>query len=278
MVTTVTSSYSHVSSKRLPEAFLTINRNRIKIYGNGNIYMEDGQKFELELFNPLQKKVLAKITINGTPISTSGIILRPGERIYLERYIDINKSFIYKTYQVETHNPSVHYAIKNNGRFEIEFHEEETFKNPFIPYINVPYCNPVGIGVPLPGTITWDVITSDNTDYSNRAYFSSSLGSEQRVTPPIKAKVKRSFAPEQFLSDEKLFEETGTVEKGEETNQNFKHSNDEFKTFPFCTVSYKIEPTSSKPVESKDLRKYCTECGSKIKKNYKHCPNCGKKI
>jgi rRNA maturation endonuclease Nob1 len=43
-------------------------------------------------------------------------------------------------------------------------------------------------------------------------------------------------------------------------------------------VEYKILPKSSKPVEVQEIRNYCTECGTKVKTNYKFCPSCGNKI
>jgi rRNA maturation endonuclease Nob1 len=43
-------------------------------------------------------------------------------------------------------------------------------------------------------------------------------------------------------------------------------------------VKYKILPMSSKPIEGKDLKKYCTECGKKVKETFKFCPSCGTKV
>ena len=80
-------------------AHITKNRNRSKIYEN-SVYLKDGENFEIELFNPTTSRVLAKITINGNSISNSGIVLKPGERVYLERFIDSNNKFVFETYQI----------------------------------------------------------------------------------------------------------------------------------------------------------------------------------
>jgi hypothetical protein len=37
-------------------------------------------------------------------------------------------------------------------------------------------------------------------------------------------------------------------------------------------------PLSTKPIEVKDIKKYCTSCGSKVKENWLYCANCAKKI
>ena len=73
--------------------------------------------------------------------------------------------------------------------------------------------------------------------------------------------------------------ETGRVEKGAESNQTFVSSKDRFEYNSFSEWTWKILPSSVKPYDSKDLKKFCTNCGSKIKKDsYKFCPNCGTKI
>ena len=79
---------------------ITTNRNRVKEYGS-NVYLRDGQKFEIELHNPHTCKVLAKIKLNGYYISTSGLVLNPGQRVFLERFIDKDESFIFSTYDVD---------------------------------------------------------------------------------------------------------------------------------------------------------------------------------
>ena len=51
------------------------------------------------------------------------------------------------------------------------------------------------------------------------------------------------------------------------------------ESYPFRTEIIKILPESQKPVYSNDLQKiYCTNCGRKLKNQYKYCPYCGNKI
>lgn len=93
---------------------------------NGNVYLNDGDYFEIELFNPLTKSVLAKIKLNGTAISSSGLIIRPGQRVYLDCFIDDKKKFIFKTYEIENVEESLS-ATKNNGLLEVTFYQEQEF-------------------------------------------------------------------------------------------------------------------------------------------------------
>ena len=83
----------------VPVAYVTKGRQRVKQFsghGNGSVYLRNGDEFELELFNPTTSKVLAKISLNGKSLG-SGIVLRPGERVFLERYFDEAKKFLFET-------------------------------------------------------------------------------------------------------------------------------------------------------------------------------------
>ena len=50
--------------------------------------------------------------------------MRPGERVFLERYLDEAKKFLFETYEVNSADPNVQRAIQNNGDVEIEFYQE----------------------------------------------------------------------------------------------------------------------------------------------------------
>jgi len=65
-----------------PMAYITVNKGRKKIK-NGVVFMDNGTEFEIELYNPTQNTVLSKISVNNQLISYSGVVLRPGERVFL---------------------------------------------------------------------------------------------------------------------------------------------------------------------------------------------------
>ncbi len=99
-----------------PTANLAINKSRLKVYGKKSevptYYLNKGQEFQIELFNPTTNNVLAKISLNGKPIAQGGLVLRPGERAFLDRYIDIARKFKFDTYEVADTN-EVKQAITN---------------------------------------------------------------------------------------------------------------------------------------------------------------------
>jgi hypothetical protein len=117
-------------SDAMPEAHITRKKSRAKIYNYNNLYLNDGDVFEIELFNPKTNRVLAKIWLNGEEISGSGIVVNPGQRIFLERFIDSNNKFVYKTYDIENNTQTLE-AIRSNGDIEIKFYNEYFNTNTF---------------------------------------------------------------------------------------------------------------------------------------------------
>ena len=91
------------------------DRGRKKIYLDSKVYLDNGSEFQIEMFNPLTDSVLAELKINGKLASTSGLILRPGERFFLDCNIDDRKKFIFKTYEVDSTDGAAQQAIANNA-------------------------------------------------------------------------------------------------------------------------------------------------------------------
>ena len=58
-----------------PSAFITVRKQRQKQNGK-NVYLHDRTEFEIELHNPTNDSILAKISLNGNRISNSGIIVK----------------------------------------------------------------------------------------------------------------------------------------------------------------------------------------------------------
>jgi hypothetical protein len=106
--------------KTFPEVYLTVNKDRRKMYQGFNYYLKDGEEFEFEFFNGTQDTFLAGIELNGKSISNKGLVLKPGERVYLERYFDDNKRFKFETYEVEDSREAKE-AIAKNGSVKIKF-------------------------------------------------------------------------------------------------------------------------------------------------------------
>ena len=256
------------SATKRPEAFVTKGKKRIKQF-DGQVYLSDGDEYEIELFNPSQEVVLAKIKIDGDYIAGGGIVLRRGERVFLERFLDSPNKFKYSTYVVNGNNTEVQDAIRNNGYIEIEFYSEykPTFPNRTI-YSGNTYSTGTINGNPITFTTTGTSgnfnLTSGTTTTST--FYNASLTANTFAGPNIRN-----------LSNKV---ETGTTEKGDSSDQTFQHTNKTFNQFSFWNVAWKILPLSQKQYTTEEVgTNYCGNCGAKRKKSsFKFCPHCGNKF
>jgi hypothetical protein len=260
----------------VPEVFITKNKQRVKQYDE-TVYLKDGDEFELELFNPASKKILAKISINGSYLG-SGIILRPGERVFLERHLNESKKFVFSTYEVDGSNKQVLKAIQENGKVEVNFHEEQIiqqldYNNIWVYNPSIYYCNGTG-QAPICGGGTF---TTNNSNFST-----TSIGNDQNCSytagVDFSSECNASVDGVKSFSSEERPIETGRVEKGEHSDQSFEYDNTSFNTWSSWTQEWKILPMSQKVYVKEELKVFCTECGAKRKKDsFKFCPHCGTK-
>jgi len=244
-----------------PVVFITQNRQRIKQYDKEIVFLKNGEEFELELFNPTQEKVLAEIYLNGIKMD-SGIVLRPGERVFLERYLDEARKFVFDTYEVDGNDPNVDKAIEKNGLVEVEFYKE---------------CKPIHWNY----TYTYNPsITTPSPDY---VYYHDTHTSGNPITYTLTHSGDNTVfncnyeAKDNIVNSNNI--ETGRVEKGSHSNQSFVYDNTSFNSWWTWKKSWKILPKSRKAVVKEDLSVYCTSCGAKRKKSsHKFCPHCGNKF
>jgi len=249
----------------LPTANIAINKNRIKSYMSDKdnnqraYYLADQTEFQIELFNPTPLKVLAKIFLNGQSISNGGLILKPGERIFLERYLDKPNKFKFETYQVSNSN-EVKKAIINNGDVKIEFYSERIFHY----YPTYTYFNTSQL-------IGGNGVLNANLDNSTYTYISPDM----TFTP---TSVTSNYSGNIGLQKKDI--ETGRIESGSNSNQKLIDAEGEFDFFPSRIIKCKLLPISEKINTSSDIKvkKYCATCGSKLGKTDKFCSQCGAKV
>lgn len=303
----------------VPTANIAVNKSRLKVYKNAGemptYYLQKGQEFMIELANPTTYVVMAKVILNGKPISQGGLVLNPGQRVFLERYLDVAKKFLFDTYEVSG-SAEMKAAIANNGDFKVEFYKERTpYHNP---YLNEPiWINSLGnynSGTPtdfLRSTSTGSLklnnltgaITSSNAStaigntggLSSNASYTANLADTTNIQNIVSSytsseptldwmddAIKSSPAAKDMkmrvrsLSAKKSIE-TGRVEKGSDSNQELKYVNKTFEYTAFHTIEYKMLPESQKinTVADINVRVYCTNCGAKLGKTDKFCGSCG---
>lgn len=275
-------------------AKLAKNKSLLKEYKTSfcdrTVYLNDGDEFQFQLFNPETEEISVRIFIESSQLSHD-IVLRPGERIWLERYTDNPKKFRFNTYYVNGNNKEVQHAIADNGEIKIQFYHKKK-KEPI--WINSPsvtwtYLNNTSTGgfelynnfiysdapnaADAINTVTtsFGTINAQNLNSSNSSISLSSCDSILYSTPDY------SFAATNVEENTKL--ETGRVCEGGYSKQKFSNVNMDFEYFSFRTEVIKILPESRKPYNVKDLKKmYCSNCGRKLNVKYKYCPYCGEKI
>jgi Zn finger protein HypA/HybF involved in hydrogenase expression len=268
-----------MKEEKKPVAFITKNKSRLK-QSNNQVYLNNNDEFEIEIFNPTKDIISADILISGKGIGGS-LVLKPGQRAFIERYVLTPNKFKFTTYEVEN-TIEVKEAISQNGIVEIVFRKQKEVKNPvlivksdYITYDKKPYNNNIlrsdkSIKAKLgrsfsnsSNTYSGSITTTINNDmslYSSNIPTLDFMAQEQtRGIAEISNKI-----------------ETGIIEKGDFSNQQFTKVDYEFEIIPIETVKMKILPVSA--IEVDDIRIYCTECGTRKKKTtFKYCPNCGNK-
>ena len=306
----------------VPTAFVTKGRQRVKQYNKGRqrvkqynnttVYLNNGDEFEIELFNPTPNKVMAKIDLNGVSIGP-GIVLNPGQRHFLERYVNEAKKFLYMTYEVDGGNADVQRAIANNGDVSIKFYVETPPPSPILTYTHPWWYTTIATPyyVPTYGTTTYTTNNANITPTSWGSGFASgksSGSSSHNMGQPLKSgKLSKSVEPQSFASGQaetqscnymsasmdfmdapEEFErsfaevektiETGRIEKGSNSSQSFGKDYSTFNTYWSWKTDWKILPLSQKPVEVQDLVLYCTGCQRRRRKQSDiFCPKCGKR-
>lgn len=306
------------STPSVPTANIAVNKSRIKLYTKAGqmptYYLQSGQEFQIELFNPTSDVILAKIHLNGKAISQTGLVLNPGQRVFLDRYLDVAKKFLFDTYEV-SNTEEVKKAIEDNGDLKVEFYRESKPYIPaYIPPVDYTYgphffwTNTTGgqLGNYQTGTdpkyLVGNGSAIGSTDSAFNANYSSVAGSLNNGLTTnsftYADNAKASFtAPDSLsyfsgqdadpsngilrsmktnsLKSKKI--ETGRVEEGSSSDQKFKYINKDFSYFPFHTVEVKMLPVSQKVNTVEEIKRYCTQCGGKLSKTDRFCSQCGTK-
>ena len=114
------------------KASIAINKSICKEFttsqSNRTVYLDNGQEFQIQLFNPFTFTIGVDISMNGEMLSKT-LIIKPGQRIWLERYFENNRKFKFETYTVDNNDSVVEAAIAKNGNIKLEFYKEVRVKS-----------------------------------------------------------------------------------------------------------------------------------------------------
>ena len=242
---------------------IAVNKSLLKeflVNSQRTVYMNNGSEFQIQIFNPYTYSIAASISINGIEMSNQ-LVIKPGQRIWLERYLNESRKFLFETYEVNGESKQVENAIKNNGVIEIRFYKEKQENNIYITSASTPSTSWTYFNNCLDYTSYSDEL---NPTYTADNFSASASSTELYYSAGAMAKSKSI--------------ETGRIEKGSHSDQKFQTVYNDFEYWSFTTETIHILPQSTKPVYANDLKKiYCTNCGRKLNQKFKFCPYCGTK-
>ena len=270
-----------------PLAKIAVNKSLLKEYSNSEcsrvVYMKNNSEFQIQIFNPYDYTIGADISINGKQMSNR-IIIKPGQRIWLERYLDEARKFLFSTYEVEN-SYEAKQAIRNNGLIKVLFYKEKQFEEPVHVYVN--HYNPFdyklynnACDLEINNCYHIDANVNNFCDHTTRGLDSVTSASTYASTTATTLgldSLKADATPISKLRSSSI--ETGRIEKGSHSNQQFENVYLDFEYCSFRTETIQILPESQKPYTDKDLKKvYCVNCGRKLNTKYKFCPYCGYRV
>ena len=269
-------------------AKIAVNKSLLKEYSSSKyqrvVYLNDGDEFQIQLFNPEKFPIAAKIHLNGEELSDM-LVLRPGERIWLERYLDQARKFKFSTYEIEDSYEAKE-AASLNGEVKIQFYRVKTPRQNGIVNISCPIST---IGSPT--SIYYNTINSNDgqvrsisepelaSNLNSVNLASSGMSEETWYKSSYISDTACNFYASSTAAEPERSIETGRVEQGGYSNQKFSYVNYDFEDWSFRTETISILPLSRKPVTASDLKKrYCSNCGRKLSSKHKFCPYCGTKV
>ena len=247
-----------------PSCEILVNGQKRKLYGKNKnkVYLNDGDEFQLKVYNPLSERVGFQLKMNGTDTDNSILVVNPGQSVVVERFIGTNRKLKFSTYVVDKNNPTTKQAIKENGKLEVTFWNEfktystgtVTIQNPIWvtqPYI--PNCPPTTTpsnyyycGDSSSAGWTTNCGTANGGD--NTATFRSVAGTPTSSNYDCEIKGDLNITGNLNVNGVNMtpntpnWEETGRIEKGKKSNQHFSQT--EFvcgyiiKTYCFKLLSF----------------------------------------
>ena len=264
---------------------------------NGKVYLNDKDEFQIELFNPLKVIVLADIKLNGNSISSSGLVIRPGERFYLDCFIEDKKKFIFSTYEVGVDDVE---SISDNGKLEVFFYKESvvSIKNwkdkfneviikrysTYLPYLPYPlyhknpyidhypnlyptypsqYPNYYYTTTDTNGIVGGMGTVNTSSGLLNVGSSSSGMGTVNTTTGTVNTNYTNNISASSYSTNSNNSLETGRIEKGSESSQSFTKVELDFDDNYITSIIIDILPESRRPIDTKDLIKDTKEPKSK---------------
>lgn len=118
------------------ETGITVNRQKRKTQGN-NVYLQNKTQFQIYIKNDSTNVRMYRVKVNGQYIIRNGIVMKPYEKVYLDRGRNSDLKLIFNTYEIDGDDLSKVDDI--NGKVQIEQYLQETIEH----WVKHTYIQPV---------------------------------------------------------------------------------------------------------------------------------------
>ena len=230
-------------------------------------------EYKIRLKNKNDRSCTARVLIDGKKVSQLGdVIVTAGGTIDLERYIDrsLNKGKKFKFVPLD-HQDVDDPTSSSNGIIEVEFRKAKHQNGIKIDYdwrdfdwVIPPY--------------------KEDNDGPQWTYGGGHDGSTAGAAGSDTVMYSASNGVRNFskggvveLPSSRSFVSAGATVEGSKSNQQFAYSSLEVEDH-IVTLKLKIVGIDKRDVVRDDVYKYCSKCGSKVKRADKYCSECGHRI
>lgn len=259
-------------------AHVAIKKSLLKEYHSNQddriVYLNDGDEFQISIFNPYDYVIGVALSFNSNNVDKSKLlVIKPGERVWLDRYLSENRKLLFSTYEVDD-SKEAKKAIAKNGLLNVYFYKEQENYYDIVKIYN--YNDHDWLD---DSKITWTANNLTSAYTNSVANFNSSISNTSVSNANYSSYSSACTLPLDTCLTASSTIETGRIEKGNYSNQKFTNYQGDFNNWAFKTETIKLLPMSQKQVNVNDLEKiYCYNCGRKLKSKFKYCPYCGSKL
>ena len=114
-------------------AHVAIQKSLLKEYRSNQddriVYLNNGDEFQISIFNPYDYVIGVSFSFNSNNVNNSKLlVLKPGERVWLDRYLNEERKLLFSTYEVDDCKEAKK-AIAKNGLLKINFYKEKEYHN-----------------------------------------------------------------------------------------------------------------------------------------------------
>ena len=245
-------------------------RGSINIYkGYTAVALPFDSEYKIRLKNKNDRSCTARIFIDDKQVSKLGdFIINANGTIDLERFVDSSLERGKRFKFVPLDHPGVDDPTSSdNGIIKVEFRLARKEN---------------GIKVNI-GPVTWKPWDWDNRTHPSftgdppHAGTAGTFFAYQNETRSD-GQVSVSYCSDNFVSDGSKNVEDGATVEGGRSNQSFVYSDLDVEDFPTTILQLKIVGIKDIKQADKLIYRYCSKCGSKVKRNDRFCRECGKKL